>query len=141
MLKKHLPPDWRTIELRDMTHRQVAELMKTSAFLINVNTLEAFNTTVPEAMAAGCVPVCYEAYGGQDFLKDGDNAFVFPNNYVYPLAERVIDLVNRFNPHDAGRRAMQKAGSATANRFTELHTKSALLKVFGALLDREKPGG
>ena len=35
--------------------------MQTSLFLVNVNSLEAFNTTVPEAMAAGCIPVCYEA--------------------------------------------------------------------------------
>jgi len=88
--------DWKLIELEGKTHTQVAGIMKESAFFVCVNTLEGFNTTVPEAMAAGCVPVCYEAYGGRDFLEDGKNAYVFPNNYIYPLVDKLFELIDTY---------------------------------------------
>ena len=90
-------PVWEIAELKGRTHRETAELMRRSEFLVNLNTLEGFNVTVPEAMAAGCVPVCYEAFGGRDFLEPGRNAYVFPNNHVYPLAEKILDLTGRRN--------------------------------------------
>ena len=88
---------WKLLEVHGKTHREVAALMRKSAFLVSVNCLEAFNTTVPEAMAAGCIPVCYEAYGGKDFLANGTNAYVFPNNYVYPLTGALFDLMENYD--------------------------------------------
>ena len=84
---------WRLVELDgSLSHALVAELMSEASFLVNLNSHEAFNTTVPEAMAAGCIPICYDAFGGQDFLNDGENAFVFPNHHVYPLVEKLLAL-------------------------------------------------
>jgi glycosyltransferase involved in cell wall biosynthesis len=88
---------WEFLEVYGRTHREVAALMRKSAFLVSVNCLEAFNTTVPEAMAAGCIPVCYEAYGGKDFLATGTNAYVFPNNYVYPLTGALLELMENYD--------------------------------------------
>lgn len=139
LLKRELPADWRFVELQGMTHRQVAEHMRQAAFLVNTNTLEAFNTTVPEAMAAGCIPVCYEACGGRDYLENGQNAFVFPNNHVFPLAEKVLELAAGFDPHARAYRDMQLTALATAGRYTEANTREHLLRVFGPLLGRDLP--
>ena len=68
--------------MRGLTHVQTAEMMKRSALLLNLSALESFNALVPEALAAGCIAFCYEAYGGRDYLRPGENAFVWPNNYV-----------------------------------------------------------
>ena len=76
---------WTVVELENKPHRHVARIFRQAAIHINVNCQESFNATVPEAMAAGCIPVCYEAFGGQDYLRDGENAYVFPTHHAYPL--------------------------------------------------------
>ena len=119
-------PGWSLVSLTDMTHREVAELMKSSLFLVNVNSLEAFNTTVPEAMAAGCVPICYEAIGGRDFLRDGENAIVFGNHEVYALVERVCELMDRLAENEPLLARLRAAGRRTAEAFRPEVTAEAL---------------
>jgi Glycosyl transferases group 1 len=135
-------PAWSLLPLSGCSHREVAELMKTSMFLVNVNSHEAFNTTVPEAMAAGCIPICYEAGGGRDFLLDGDNAIVFANQEVYALVEKVSELVDRIGPlaptlDDAERRpwltALRRGGERTAAGFRPEATARALAEFFARL--------
>ena len=123
-------PRWELVVLSGKTHRETAEIMRRAAFLLNFNTLEAFNTTVPEAMAAGCIPVCYEAYGGRDFLRAGENAFVFPNNHAYPLLERVFDLTENYEERQAELAALRRAAAATANGYREERTARALVDFF-----------
>jgi hypothetical protein len=127
-------PDWSLVPLQGLAHREVAGLMQTSQLLVNVNSHEAFNTTVPEAMAAGCVPVCYEAGGGRDFLRDGENAVVFPNQDVYALVERVCDLMDRFAEHGPFLEGLRAGGARTAASFTPEATAQALARFFAARL-------
>lgn len=127
-------PEWSLVRLKGHTHREVAELMQTSLFLVNVNSLEAFNTTVPEAMAAGCIPVCYEAVGGRDFLRDGENAVVFPNHDVYQLVERVSGLVDRIEEQTAFLARLREGGRSTAAAFRPEITAQALGRFFAAHL-------
>lgn len=127
-------PGWSLVPLEGLTHREVAALMQTSLFLVNVNSHEAFNTTVPEAMAAGCIPVCYEAAGGRDFLRDGENAVVFSNQAVYALVERVCDLIDRFEEHRPLLERLQAGGARTAAAFTPEATAQALARFFAARL-------
>ena len=127
-------PDWSLVELRGFDHGEVARLMRSSAFLVNVNLGEAFNTTVPEAMAAGCIVHCYEAFGGQDFLRDGVNANVFPNLYVFPLLDRLFDLMENYDARRDEIATMRHNALATAATFTEAGTEAALLPVIGALI-------
>lgn len=125
-------PDWSLVRLTGMTHREVARLMQASLFLVNVNSHEAFNTTVPEAMAAGCIPVCYEAGGGRDFLRDGENAVVFHNQQVYALVERVCELMDG----DEGPllERLRAGGRATAASFRPEITARALERFFSRIL-------
>jgi hypothetical protein len=125
-------PGWSLVHLTGLTHREVAELMKTSQFLVNVCSHEAFNTTVPEAMAAGCIPICYEAAGGRDFLRDGENAVVFPNQDVYALVERVCELVDQFEEHEPLLARLRAGGKGTAAQFRPEGTARALARFFSA---------
>jgi hypothetical protein len=127
-------PGWSLERLTGLTHRQVAELMKSSMFLVNVNSLEAFNTTVPEAMAAGCVPICYEAIGGRDFLRDGENAIVFANHEVYGLVERVCELVDHFAENGESLERLRAGGRKTAEAFRPEATRQALARFFSDTL-------
>ncbi|HUJ16264.1 MAG TPA: glycosyltransferase [Thermoanaerobaculia bacterium] len=127
-------PQWTFTLLEKLRHREVAALMQSSMFLVNVYSHEGFNTTVPEAMAAGCVPVCYEAGGGVDFLRPGENAIVFPNQHVYPLIDRVCQLIDDF---DGARtqdllQHIRRGGHETAKTFNRERTADALLRFFSA---------
>ena len=128
-------PEWSLVELTGQTHRETAKTMKDSALLLNLNTLEAFNTTVPEAMAAGCLVICYEAYGGRDFLRPGENAFVWPNNHIYPLLDHLCALIDRYDPDSEEMTAMQRAAVATAGGFREARTAEALREFFEPLVN------
>ena len=118
---------WSALELQGYSHVEVARLMQSSAILVNTNLGEAFNTTVPEAMAAGCIAVCYEAFGGRDFLESGRNAHVFPNHYVFPLLDRLFDVMGQFESLDSRIVGMRQRAYETALRFTEAQTEQALL--------------
>jgi hypothetical protein len=121
---------WRLEELAGLRHTEIAERMADASFLVNLNSHEAFNSTVPEAMAAGCVPVCYDAFGGLDFLADGENAFVFPNHHIYPLVETLFELMTPSPEREGELRRMRRAARATARRFTREATRAALERVF-----------
>jgi len=125
-------PGWSLVPLEGYTHREVAELMQTSLFLVNVNSHESFNTTVPEAMAAGCIPICYEAVGGRDFLRDGENAVVFPNQDVYQLVERVCEMIDGIGRIDLER--LRAGGRSTAAGYRPEITAEALGRFFASHL-------
>jgi glycosyltransferase involved in cell wall biosynthesis len=131
VLRHRLPPmGWRLVELDGRPHREVARVFRQAAFHVNVNCHESFNATVPEAMAAGCLPICYEAFGGRDYLRPGRNAVVFPTHDAFPLIERVLELADSYESAAVAR--MRRAAYATALRFTEAHTERALLQFYAA---------
>jgi hypothetical protein len=132
-------PGWELLPLEGYSHRETAELMRTSLFLVNVNSHEGFNTTVPEAMAAGCIPVCYEAGGGREFLRDGENAVVFPNQGVYALVERVCELVDHLEENEPFLARLREGGARTAAEYRPENTARALARFFASTLRLPKP--
>jgi glycosyltransferase involved in cell wall biosynthesis len=125
---------WHTLELKGKTHRQVAEIMKDSSFFVCVNTHEGFNVTVPEAMAAGCIPICYDALGGTDYLQDKINAYVFNNNHIYPLIEKLFYLLDNYDDLREELSNIRKGAYETALGYTENQTEEALIKFYAKLL-------
>jgi hypothetical protein len=123
-------PGWELSELHGLSHSEVARRMRSSLFLVNVHSHEAFNTTVPEAMATGCVPVCYEAVGGREFLRDGENAIVFPNQDVYALVERVCELVDGYPANASWLEGLRDAARLTVDRYRPERTAEALAGFF-----------
>lgn len=123
-------PGWSFVPLRDFGHREVARLMQTSTFLVNVFSHEAFNTTVPEAMAAGCVPICYEAGGSTEYLRDGSNAFVFRNQKVYELVEFAAHAMDSMDELEPALESMRESGRQTAAAFSPEHTATELVGFF-----------
>lgn len=126
---------WRLEELAGLRHTEIAQRMASASFLVNLNSHEAFNSTVPEAMAAGCVPLCYDAFGGLDFLSDGENAFVFPNHHVFPLIDTLFELMSPSPEQEKTLRRMRRAARATARRFNREATRTALERVFSRLAE------
>lgn len=126
--------DWELLELENLSHREVATIMRAATFLVSVNSHEAFNATVPEAMAAGCIVLCYDAFGGRDYLVDRENAFVFPNQHVYPLVDTLFDVLERYESMAEPLARMRANAYRTAQRYREEETEAALLAAFRPLL-------
>jgi glycosyltransferase involved in cell wall biosynthesis len=122
--------DWEIIELKDKTHHEVAEEMGQAAFFISLNTTEAFNTSVPEAMAAGCINICYEGVGPADFLEDKVNAFVFSNNHIYPMVEKIIELVERYDTIQPQLQLIRTNARSTADNYTLEKLETQLIPFF-----------
>jgi glycosyltransferase involved in cell wall biosynthesis len=125
---------WQALELKGISHRDVARILHRSLFHVNINCQESFNATVPEAMAAGCIPICYEGFGGQDFLRNGKNAYVFPNHYIFPLLDRLFQLMEQYDRKEVELDRIRKAARETANRYTEDKMAVKLTGFFRSLL-------
>ncbi len=117
-LNRNFKTNWRLIEMHGLSHEENAQLMKRASFLITTNSFEAFNTSVPESMAAGCINICYDAIGPKDFLNDGHNAYVFNNNHAIELAEKVIELVNNYDILKNELDHVRNMGRLTADKYS-----------------------
>ncbi len=117
---------WKLIILKGKTHKEVAELMKKATFFIATNTFESFNASCVEAMAAGCISICYEGFGPRDYLKNGKNAFVFPNNEAYKLSNFVFDLLDNFEENQLNLNSIREEGFHLAHSYNYNATKSAI---------------
>lgn len=122
--------NWKVVELKNLSHDQVAEEMKNGAFFISLNVFEAMNTAVAEAMAAGCVVFCYEGFGPRDYLLNGQNAITFPNNEAYKLAEAVCDWIEGYSHKEEHYKYLQKNGHETAKQFAVRKTEKELISFF-----------
>jgi Glycosyl transferases group 1 len=130
---------WRIVLIERRTHREVARVFRRAALHVNVNCQESFNAMVPEAMAAGCVSLCYEAFGGRDYLRNGKNAFVFPTHHAYPLVEKAVELMEHWDSREDELRRLRRNALATARRYTEESTRRALVRYFGSFSGEMKP--
>ena len=129
---------WSIVELQNKSHKEVALLMKESCFLINTNCFESLNATVAEAMAAGCITFCYEAYGGQDYLIDQENAYVFKNNYVYSLLHSILDKIENYKIRSQELSLIQVNGYHTVKQYRQERTSYELSMFYKSLHDRLK---
>lgn len=125
---------WHVVELKSKKHQEVASIMKESSFFVCVNTVEGFNVAVPEAMAAGCIPICYDAYGGTDYLENDVNAYVFKNNYIYPLLEKLFYLIDNYENIQDELSQIRQNAYETALNYTEEQMERSLLEFYTELI-------
>lgn len=125
-LRRQQKEEWKIINLEGFTHQEVAKIMAESYFFVNTNCFESLNATVAEAMAAGCISFCYEAYGGQDYLKHEHNSYVFPNNYVYPLLNTLFDCIEHHGDVESKHHEMRKLAQKTVSQYNREQTKQVL---------------
>ncbi|MCU4165568.1 glycosyltransferase [Carboxylicivirga caseinilyticus] len=125
-LKKALGFDWRIKLLQGLTHQEVAITFDKATFFISLNTFEALNTSVVEAMARGCIVFCYEGFGPRDFLENEKNAFVFGNNEPYKLVEKVYDVLEHPEQYKIQLSEMRKQALNTAMQFAYSKMKAEL---------------
>lgn len=122
--------NWKIVELKNLTHQEVAAKMHDASFFVALNTFEALNTSVVEAMAAGCIVFCYEGFGSRDYLCDRKNAFVFQNNEAYLLTETLCQEINQYDNNFEALKVISENAVVTAKRFSKERTEDVLMKFF-----------
>ncbi len=127
---------WKLIEMKDKTHKQVAELMKKATFFIATNTFESFNASVVEAMAAGCINVCYEGFGPRDYLVNNKNAFVFKNNEAFELCRHLFLLIDE--EQEIVLKQMRQNAFETALHYSYENTRQQLIQYFETILFKQQ---
>lgn len=125
-LMKAVGIHWRIKLLEGLSHRQVAGVFDDAGFFVSLNTFEALNTSVVEAMARGCIVFCYEGVGPRDFLRDGVNAFVFPNNEAYRLVDKMYDVLDNPEKYREQLAGMRNNALVTARQYTYANMKEEL---------------
>ena len=132
--EKRAPTGWRLELLQGLTQAEVAAKMRSASLFVNLNLIEAFNTTVPEAMACGCNVLCYWATGGHDFLVSGDtaNAGVFDTGDISSLASELFALLQSWDEESTQSQLSRRRARAlhTVRGFSAEATRSALLRFF-----------
>ncbi len=132
--------NWSIKELRGFNHEEVAEIMQESEIFISINTFEALNTSVVEAMASGCIVFCYEGFGPRDYLRNGENAWVFSNNEAYLLAEAVCDQIDLYDEKETVRNSMREQAYATAEKYTRQFAAESLISFMKNFTSNSKEG-
>ena len=91
----------------------------------NPAAMEHFGITTVEAMAAGCIPIVYDAGGQREIVEDGKNGFLWrtPNELI-EKTKRVIEA------DEKQRNVLQKNAMLRAQDFSE----KKFYKAFDALL-------
>ena len=121
--------EWKMIELKGMSHKQVARTLCESSIFVSLNTFEALNTSVVEAMASGCLIFCYEGFGPRDYLENEKNAFVFGNNEAYMLCEKLFELMDHYEESAERLEQMRRQARQTAKGYSLENMETALLNV------------
>lgn len=129
-LLSHFKTGWRIVEIDNLTHKAVAQKMKKGAIFICLNTAEAFNSAIPEAMASGCINICYDGYGTRDILKDTVNAFVFPNNHIFELVDKVTDIVLNYDSYQDTLSSIRYNAMESAKEYSIENLEHSLLLFF-----------
>ena len=132
------PVNWSIKELRGYTHEEVAQIMQESEFFVSINTFEALNTSVVEAMASGCIVFCYEGFGPKDYLINGKNACVFSNNQAYLLAEAVCEQIDSYEEQADFRQYIRENAHETAEIYSRREAEIKLVSFFNSLTDAKK---
>lgn len=125
--------NWTVKELKNLTHKEVAQEMKKSACFISLNVFEALNTSVPEAMAAGCIVFAYEGIGPKDYLKNQENAYVFNNNEAYELVNHVSKWIDSYDEEAEAHHKMRLNARETSEQYTYKNCQKALLAYFESI--------
>lgn len=74
-------------------HDEVARYLCASNIYISTCFVDSTSVSLLEAMACGLPPVVTDILGNREWIKNGENGFLFPPKNPTALAEKVIQLI------------------------------------------------
>ena len=109
-----------------LTRRDVAGLLRESDIFVDLSDYQAFGRTGLEAMACGCATVLPARGGADEYVVDGENAFLVDTESFEHMTSTIARLIK-----DRSLREMIRERSlATAARYSVMRASLSELAVF-----------
>lgn len=94
-----------------VSHAQLMRLFADYRYFLSLSPAEGFGLMPLEAMAMGALAVGFDAYGGRDYFRTGENCLTSR----FPDIEGVAALLAQALADDAGSEKLARAGRRTAS--------------------------
>lgn len=108
----------------------VEDYLKSSNIYLHTATYEPFGLVILEAMAAGLPVVSLDGKGNRDFMKNGENGFIFSDQNPNVFALKIKELLKNQNLFDK----ISVNGQKTAERYNIKNYVSNLIKLYEDIL-------
>jgi len=112
----------------DLAQDVFAAVMRASEIVVVPYTKEGFGRVPLEAMLAHCAVVTYRT-SGPDYLVDGENALVAPDNNAVTILKHVCRLMK----DQTLKQSLKHGGLLTARKYSQRSQNEDLSKLFGPL--------
>jgi glycosyltransferase involved in cell wall biosynthesis len=107
---------------------EVAELLRSAEFFLDLSDYQAFGRTAAEAMASGCVPLAPALGGASDFIADGVSGFLADTCDEASVERAVARMLSL---SEAELRAIRFAGLEAVAGFTPVRAAISELRALG----------
>jgi len=71
----------------------MADLLGKVDIYVSTSLYDGTSVSLLEAMASGCFPVVSDIPSNREWIRDGENGFLFPPDNAELLAQRIIDVI------------------------------------------------
>jgi glycosyltransferase involved in cell wall biosynthesis len=71
----------------------MADLLGKVDIYVSTSLYDGTSVSLLEAMASGCFPVVSDIPSNREWIRDGENGFLFPPDNAEVLAQRIIDVI------------------------------------------------
>jgi len=85
----------RSIEfLGKVPHEQMPDLLALTDIYVSTSLYDGTSVSLLEAMASGCFPVVSDIPSNREWIRDGENGFLFPTKDEHLFASKMIDALH-----------------------------------------------
>jgi len=74
-------------------HKDMPELLAQSHIYVSTSLYDGTSVSLLEGMASGCFPVVSDIPSNREWIRDGENGFLFPVNDESILAKKIISAI------------------------------------------------
>ena len=133
-LRKNLK-DWKFIPIENKNEKEVAQIMKESAFFLNFNRCEGFGLPAAEAMACGCYVIGYHGQGGKEYFKPEFSSIVESGDIIQYVneIEKIAKIYDK-SPNLILEKGKQASNFILSNYSMKMEEKSSI-DVWRKILD------
>ena len=125
-LRKNLK-DWKFIPIENKNEKEVAQIMKESAFFLNFNRCEGFGLPAAEAMACGCYVIGYHGQGGKEYFKSEFSSIVESSDIIQYVneIEKIAKIYDK-SPNLILEKGKQASNFILSNYSMKMEEKSSI---------------
>ena len=109
-----------------LTRRDVADLLREADIFLDLSDYQAFGRTGLEAMACGCATVLPARGGVDEYVVDGENAFLVDTSSFTEMTSTIARLITDLPM----RETLRQRSLATAARYSVIRASLSELSVF-----------